>query len=371
MPFFIGASLVAAIAVLALALSADEPLPGPSAELPDPEVWPAIDIVVPVRDEREYIAGKVADLRALDYPAGALAFRIVDGASRDGTLEMAAEAVGADRRFHCTDAGAAGKTVQINFALRHCRADWVLVTDADARLESDTLKRLVRDALSGPPAGAVGATVTPSSAHPWEMLHWRVADRRRLREAAAGGASIVTGPCYLLRRSLLNAFPGDVIADDVHAAFRSAAAGLRTGFVRADIVELRSPRTLAELLPHKYRKAHAYVREIFRFLPRSGRMAPAGRGTFVRHAALVVLAPVGAALLAASAIAAARWFGPGAVAAAPVGLLFPAIRRRAGLAALLTTALAAGIITAPFLGRGAAYPKVDRRRKPSPQPETP
>jgi cellulose synthase/poly-beta-1,6-N-acetylglucosamine synthase-like glycosyltransferase len=239
------------------------------AQARDPVSWPRVDVVVPVRDEADYIPAKIANLRALDYPPELLAFWIVDGNSNDGTPGLAAAAAGGDPRFSILDAGRADKIAQLNCALRRCRAEWVLVTDADARFGQGALKALVREAGRGTPAGAVGSAVVPARSHPWEALHWRIADRLRLAEAASGSASIVTGPCYLMRRDLLPLFPEDVVADDVHAAFRCAAAGLRTGFVDAGVVELRSPISIAELVRHKYRKGHAFVGEVLRYLPKA------------------------------------------------------------------------------------------------------
>jgi len=344
------------------------PAPG---ETHDPSAWPAVDIVVPVHEEAAHIAEKIANLKELDYPSERLSFWVVDGCSVDGTAALAASAFGGDPRFSILNCGRADKTAQLNTALRRCRSPWVLVTDADARFVPGTLKALMREAGRGGPAGAVGSVVVPVGSHPWEALHWRIADRIRLAEAAACSASIVTGPCYLMRRDLLEQFPAGVVADDVHAAFRSSAAGLRTGFTDAGVVELRCPVSIGEMVRHKYRKGHAYLTEVLRFLPSAARIPAPFRAIFLRRAAQVFLAPLAGTLFAAVAATAVRsgMAGAGAGLAVAAGFLLavrPTWRSAAGLAVTLTGVIAAAIISLPFHRQHASFRKIDAGRRVAP-----
>ncbi len=342
--------------------------------------WPSIDVVVPVQDEEVHIAGKIENLLALAYPGGKLAFWIVDGNSRDATRDIARAATEGDPRFAVVRTGVANKAAQMNHVFPLCRGEWILVTDADARLAPDTLKRLVREGDTAPRAGAVGTSVIPLRAHSWETLHWRIADRARLREAARASASIVTGPCYLMRRGLVDRFPPSVIADDVHVAFCAASSGLRTGFIDGRALELRAPLSIAELLRHKFRKAHACLREVFRFAPAALGMPAPIRTIFLRHAAQMTLsAPVGVLLAAAFLAAAFHWrLSPGlpictaGAALALVGLVRrPGAADRLGLTVLLLTALLAALASAPFWRPHPSYRRIDERGAPEPEFESP
>lgn len=327
---------------------------------------PFVDVVVPVHDEEAYIAEKIENLRALDYPSDKIRFWVVDGASRDATLRTAAAAAAGDPRFTLLRAHAADKAGQMNLAFSKCRGDWILVTDADARLAADTLRNLVNEGTSTPRTGAVGVAVTPARPHPWEALHWRSSDAIRLREAARCSASILTGPCYLFRREIVDRFPPGVVADDVHVAFRTAAAGMRIGFLPGSVIELRTPASIRELVPHKLRKARAYVREIFRFLPRLGTMRGDSRRTFLRHAAKMVAFPL--AVVPAVALAVRAAGAPvslsAAVAAASIVAARPEWRQRAAMGALLTAVLFVATVSLPFVGFRPSYRKVDARRLP-------
>jgi cellulose synthase/poly-beta-1,6-N-acetylglucosamine synthase-like glycosyltransferase len=327
---------------------------------------PFVDVIVPVHDEEAYIAEKIENLRALDYPTDKIQFWIVDGASRDATPRAATAAAAGDPRFTLLRADAADKARQMTLALSMCRGDWILVTDADSRLAADTLRNLVKEGVSAPSTGAVGVAVTPARPHPWEELHWRTSDGIRLREAACGSASIVTGPCYLVRRGIVDRFPPGVVADDVYVAFRTAASGLRTGFIPGNVTELRTPASIRELIPHKFRKARAYVREIFRFLPRLGTMRRDSRRTFLHHAAKMLLFPL--AVIPAAALAVRAAGAPvslsAALAAASAVAAKPEWRRRAALGVLLTAVLFVATVSLLFVGPRLPYRKVDARRLP-------
>jgi len=366
--------LAAAIAALGAVVVALGPgyvwwlrsLPRPAdAEPADPPAWPEVDVVLPVHNEAPYIAEKIRNLRALDYPEDRIRFWIVDGASTDGTPALAARDAAGDERFTVADTPAASKSAQVNRALASCRAPWVLVTDVDCLLAPDTLRRLVRKGESDPLIAAVGATVVPAAAHAGEALHWAVADNLRVLEGAHGATSIVTGPCYIFRRDVMPSFAPGVVADDAHAAFRCAAAGRRVCFVPAVVSDVRSPHSLAEMVPHKYRKARAYLREIVRFFPRIGSMHRRARQVFLWHAAQMIAGPpaavaLGAAMLA-FVVAAGPWAWGGAAAASAVFLADRRRRTAAGLSAVLVIALLAAVLSLPFPQR-PAYAKVDARR---------
>jgi hypothetical protein len=181
-----------------------------------------------------------------------------------------------------------------------------------------------------------------------------------------------------MRRDLLVSFPDDVVADDVHAALRCASRGLRTGFVDAGVVELRSPISIAELVRHKYRKGLAFVGEVFRYLPKAASFPSPSREMFLWRAAGMLLAPFAAgtavAASAAIALAVAR---AGAVPAAIEGALIlgaavafaarPRWRAAVGLAGLLAGVLGAAILSHPFVRQHASYSKVDARRRGAPE----
>ncbi|MDP9193589.1 MAG: glycosyltransferase [Acidobacteriota bacterium] len=324
-----------------------------------PAEQPPVLIVVAVYDEAPLIERKLVNLAALTYPWRRVV--IVDGGSTDGTIGRVSRWIASHPDFALLETQRRNKTAQLNDALAaHREEAWVLVTDADALLEADTLERLFDIVASDDSVSVVGTRVRPTSAHALESLHWHATDWLRAREHDRGSAAIVAAPCYLARREHLN-LPHDVIADDVHVACSAMMAGRRVGQSSATVLELRSPSSLHGLLKHKYRKGDAYLREIMRFLPLAGRMPAPMRTIFLWRAALLTIVPLlstigGTALVAALVL---TWGMQGVLLLlAPMLLLFIPAARGAALAVVLAAVSAAALFTYPFSRQAASFPKI-------------
>jgi cellulose synthase/poly-beta-1,6-N-acetylglucosamine synthase-like glycosyltransferase len=318
-------------------------------------------IVVPVFDEAPLIERKLANLAALTIPRRVV---IVDGGSTDGSIDIVRDWIAGREAFTLLETSLRNKTAQLNDALRlNPDEDWILVTDADALLEPETLERMLDVVAADARVAVVGSHVRPAAAHALESLHWSATDWLRARESDRGSAGIVAAPCYLAHRDFLAHMPADTLADDVHVTCRAMLGGRRIGHAGdAAVVELRSPRTLRALLRHKYRKADAYLREIVRFLPEVRRIPRPMRTIFLWRAALLTLVPLLGVIGGAAAIAAiATSFASILIAALAAMLLFviPAARGFA-LAALLAAVSAAALVMHPFSRQQASFPKILR-----------
>jgi cellulose synthase/poly-beta-1,6-N-acetylglucosamine synthase-like glycosyltransferase len=265
-------------------------LRGRPAAASAPTAWPSLSVLVPCRDEAPWIAAKCADVAAQAYP-GELEVIFIDGGSKDGTAEMLAGLV-RDRPGFRVLRSAAPKVNQLNVGLAHARGDLIVCTDVDAALEKDCLRNLAAEFVAHPDAWAVGAYSRPEDCSKEERWYWASLSRARLMESDAQTASMVFGPCFGFRRELLDRFPGDVIADDVYVAMKANADGHRTIYSReARAIELRCPRSLAEFLPHKFRKSNAFLRETLRFLYRLPEMPGFVKVTVVTQLAQQLLLP--------------------------------------------------------------------------------
>ena len=289
---------------------------------------PAVDVIVAAHNEAGTIEGKLHNLAAIDYPASLLRIIIVDGASTDGTAAAAsAAAAGAGPAVTVLQAGQAGKARQLNLGIAAGDAPWILVTDADARLEPAALREMLR-AAERTGAAVVGAPVAVRSTFVPEQIHWWLSNLLRFAEdRVCGSAGLVVGPCYLVRRELVGAFPVDAIADDLFVACRAAAAQARVVVAGPLVSDLRAAAGPIEFVRHKYRKATFYLTEVARAVPAlGGRPGAAARAFQVR---LLLMAALPLAALAVLALGFAAWAAaPGVTTIAAGVLLSPGIGLR-------------------------------------------
>jgi hopene-associated glycosyltransferase HpnB len=206
---------------------------GPMLAASAPRATPAVDIVVPARDEADMIARSIGSLLAQDYP-GPLRVVLVDDGSGDGTADIA-RALPAGR--HSLEvvtgaprpAGWAGKLWAVHQGVSATDAPLVLMTDADIEHDPAHVATLVAQAdRSG--ADMVSEMVAlncesfaeraliPAFVYFFALLYpfaW-VNDARRTTAAAAGGT-------VLIRRAALERIGGisairGALIDDVALA---------------------------------------------------------------------------------------------------------------------------------------------------------
>ena len=155
-------------------------------------------------------------------------------------------------------------------------------------------------------------------------------------------------------------------------------------FLDLDVIESRSPLGIWELYRHKLRKADAYLRELFRFLPRVAFMPPRAREVFLWRTGNMVLIPLLGAIGAAAALWTAFAWGAGAMTLtvlaavallALVGDRFGIWRDHGAwlvppLVVLLAAVLVTALILHPFSRQTAHFPKVRTTFPPRPEMAT-
>jgi len=254
---------------------------------------PMVSVVVPCYNERGQIAEKYRDLREQDYPSDLMEIVFADGGSGDDTVERLEEACGEDSGVRIVRCPEKGKINQLNHALPELRGSIVVNTDVDGRMEPTVISSLVREFYRTNGVGVVGAFVYPPDALDVDRCYWAGQNRGRLLESDVCTSSIVIAVCYAFRRSLIEQFPPDVVADDIYVAFEANTRGLRTVYCRDAVVrELRGPGTLDDFFAHKFRKSNAYLREALRFLYRLPDMPPGWKLAYCTKVAQLLLLPL-------------------------------------------------------------------------------
>lgn len=257
-----------------------------------PSEWPRISVIVPCYNEQERIIDKLENLRKLDYPRDRLEIVFADGGSRDSTVSLLKEAIRDDEPIRLVACPLGGKINQINHVLPSLGGEIIVNTDVDADVAADSLQWIAGEFNINPNAWVVGAYCRPSGAIAIEEYYWQTQNKGRYLESDAGACPIAIAQCYAFRKELLEAFPEDVVADDIYVALLASTLGRDSVYSRhAAAFELRGPANVVEFLSHKLRKSNAYLRETLRFVYRLPEMSTTVRVMLLTRISQQLLLP--------------------------------------------------------------------------------
>jgi cellulose synthase/poly-beta-1,6-N-acetylglucosamine synthase-like glycosyltransferase len=159
---------------------------------------PSVSLVVAAYQEEGVIAEKVANVRALDYPAQRLELIVACDGSPDATAQRAREA-GADVVLELPRGG---KIRAQDAAVRRARGELVAFSDANAFWEPDALRRLVApfaDRRVGYVCGQVRFANEGGGTNQ-EGVYWRYEMRLRALESRLRSVTGGNGAIYATRR---------------------------------------------------------------------------------------------------------------------------------------------------------------------------
>jgi glycosyltransferase involved in cell wall biosynthesis len=148
--------------------------------LPAPHPVPLVSVVIPVRNERAFIACCLDSVLASDYPGDRLEILVVDGLSDDGTREILAAYASRFGAIRMLDNPKQITPAALNLGIREARGEWIVRLDAHARIAPDYISTCVaRSASSGADnvggrmrtlprgRGVIGEAIAAALSHPF------------------------------------------------------------------------------------------------------------------------------------------------------------------------------------------------------------
>lgn len=205
-----------------------------------------IAIIIPAYNEAQWIAEKIRNLAALDYPSERL--QVIIGC--DGcTDETYALAVAATKEPECTHLNIdiieftenRGKVALLNELLSNLDCELVALTDTSALISIDSLLIAARR-FNDPNIGVLNGhyrLVSPGSEG--EQAYWNYQSQIKLSEAALGSTLGAHGAFYLFRYALFEPLAADTINDDFILPMKIVEAGYRAEYEdKINALELES-----------------------------------------------------------------------------------------------------------------------------------
>jgi biofilm PGA synthesis N-glycosyltransferase PgaC len=166
--------------------------------------WPSASMIVAVRNGERWIEGKIENSLSLDYPEGRFELVVVSDGSTDRTASILescrdprVKTIASDRHL--------GKARAIDLGVPECSGEVLIFSDADACLEKDALRKLLRHYGDPRIGGVCGLRVLPGKDGGLKKAQSRYIkfdSRIKVLESRAGSVTSNDGKLYSIRRDL-------------------------------------------------------------------------------------------------------------------------------------------------------------------------
>lgn len=180
---------------------------------------PTVSLLVVVRNAETFIEEKVRNSLDLDYPASSLDLVFCSDGSDDGTEGIIRRFEGERLRL-IPLAGHQGKIAALNRAIYDCTGDIVVLSDADAMLDPDAIRKLVRH-FDDPTVGGVCGQriIARDGAELREAQSRYIGFDSRIKqwESRLGSITSNDGKIYAIRRDLFCPL-APAVSDDLYLA---------------------------------------------------------------------------------------------------------------------------------------------------------
>ncbi len=216
---------------------------------PVPVAWsqlPKAAVVVPAHNEEAFIAAKLDNLAALDYPRDRLAITVALDGCTDETEAIARHKLAELGDPHwirlVVNETNIGKLATLNREVEATDAEFVALSDASAIVDSDALLRAAAH-FADPNVGVVAGSYRLREAGVAGEAIFRDSQSGVKADEATLAAPIgASGAFYLFRRLLWTPLPQETINDDFILPMRIVGAGAR-GVYDPEIIALELEKT--------------------------------------------------------------------------------------------------------------------------------
>lgn len=239
-------------------------LPGVTGELPH------VTVIIPTYNEEIVIHERVKNLEAQQYPPEKLQVIIVDSGSNDRTFEIARESSGLSP-LDCTalrQEERKGKANAVNYAMQYAKGDIILVSDANALFEKDSIQKIVKPFTDRKIGGAGGRFVTLGTnlVGKGEELYWSIEGRIRKAESAIYSITNFSGEFNSFRKDLGIVLDEKSLAEDFDLSLQIIERGYRLVYVPEAVVYEPAVEHSKDLIKQKKRRAVGTIQVIFKHI---------------------------------------------------------------------------------------------------------
>ncbi|MEW6145837.1 MAG: glycosyltransferase [Thermodesulfobacteriota bacterium] len=231
---------------------------------------PSVTIIIPTFNEEKVIAERVRNLDTLLYPRDLIQVIIVDSGSKDKTFELAKETVRASSLDHIVlrQEERKGKANAVNHAIQFAKGEIILVSDANALFEKDSIQQIVKPFADKKVGGAGGRFITLGAnlVGKGEELYWSIEGKIREAESDIYSITNFSGEFNSFRKDLGILLDEKSLAEDFDLSLQIIEKGYRLVYVPEAVVYEPAVEHSHDLIKQKKRRAVGTIQVLFKHI---------------------------------------------------------------------------------------------------------
>jgi cellulose synthase/poly-beta-1,6-N-acetylglucosamine synthase-like glycosyltransferase len=227
---------------------------------------PEVCLFVTAYNEKDYVDQKVTNSFSLDYPREKVQYIWVTDGSDDGTPDLLSRYPGLEV-YHQPERK--GKIDAMNRGMQFVKAPFVIFSDTNTRLSSNTIRDMVA-CFADPEVGCVAGEkrivekAAENASAAGEGLYWRIESKIKEMDATLNSAVGGVGELFAIRTALFEPVEKDTLLDDFIISLRIARKGYRIAYTPNAYAEETASLNVTEELKRKVRIAAGGVQTMLR-----------------------------------------------------------------------------------------------------------
>lgn len=224
----------------------------------DNKFLPELTLMIMTYNEEITIAAKIKNSLALKYPKDKLEIFVVDSASTDKTQQIARKFAKSHKNVKLiAQKERKGKASGINFGIKKASGDIVMITDGNAMMNPNALKKIVRH-FADPKVGGVCGRFEARNMHDTATaeggsIYWKIENFMRKKESSIDSCIHMSGEVTALRKKIYHAVDEKSLTEDFDMAVNLRKRGYRIIYEPAAIAFEPAPTNAEDLTTQKKR----------------------------------------------------------------------------------------------------------------------
>jgi cellulose synthase/poly-beta-1,6-N-acetylglucosamine synthase-like glycosyltransferase len=233
----------------------------------DANFFPEVTLLVPCFNEENVIRSKLQNSLKIDYPKDLLQILVVDSGSTDRTNQIVSEYT--DSKINLIrQTQRCGKGSGINFALKYATGKIIVVTDADAYLNKESLRSIL-GYFADPQVGVVGGKIFTKnnydSAETNGTTFLRRFENYLANHESTIDSTVNVGGELLAMRKELAAVDENNLAEDFDCVLNARAMGYRVLYDENATAWEHSPTTYSDIIIQKKRVTIGTIQNLAKY----------------------------------------------------------------------------------------------------------